>query len=98
MATNLKKQLYKEILKETNAEIFNAEYKEMIKHIPEKSKKFYNKQFCFLQGYLNGSPMSNSVEEQKQMLKKAGYKNISSDRNFTTMDDVVFEIFEKFVK
>lgn len=98
LSTKLQKNLYNELVKETNAEVFNDEYKAMIKHIPENSKKFYNKRFCFLQGYLNGSPMTLDVDEQKELLKRAGYKDVSSNRVFTILDDVTYKVYEDLVE
>lgn len=98
LPTKLQKNLYNELLNETNRPIFNAEYEEMIKHIPENSRKFYSKRFCFLQGYLNGSPMALDVDEQKELLKRAGYKDVSSNRVFTILDDVTNKVYEDLVE
>lgn len=48
-----------------------------------------------MEGYAKGTPQSISYEERMNMMKKAGYKQISTERTCLAFDKVAKVLYEE---
>lgn len=94
--TRLQRNLYKEMKQATNVEQFNNEYKELLSGLPEQQKRYYDKYNVFMQGYVSGTPQSTSFDERVNMMKKAGYKQISADRTWLAFEKVAQLLYKRY--
>lgn len=81
--------------KATNVKQFNNRYKELLGALPEQQKKYYDKYNVFMQGYVSGTPQSKSFDSRVNMMKKAGYKQVSADRTWLSFDKVAQVLYKE---
>jgi len=93
--TKLQRNLYKEMKQVTNVEQFNNEYKELIISLPEEQKKYYVKETAFTQGYVKGTPQATTFDKRVNMMKKAGYKQVSADRTWLSFDKMAQLLYKE---
>lgn len=93
--TRLQHTLYKEMKQVTNVEQFDNEYKALLSSLPEEQKKYYTREITFVQGYVNGTPQATTFEKRVNMMKKAGYKQVSADRTWLSFDKVAQLLYKE---
>ena len=87
--TKLQRNLYKELEQVTNVEEFNNGYKELIKPLTIAQRTYYPRDLVFEQGYVKGTPSALSYTKILEMIKKAGYKQVTADRTWFSYNKVM---------
>ena len=87
--TKLQRNLYKEMEKVTNVEEFNKGYKELIGSLTIAQRAYYDRYVVFNQGYVKGTPKATSYTKMVEMIKKAGYKQVTADRTWISFNKVM---------
>ena len=87
--TKLQRNLYKEMEKVTNVEEFNKGYAELIRPLTTAQRAYYSKYQVFNQGYAKGTPKATSYTKMLEMIKKAGYKQLTADRTWVSFKKVM---------
>lgn len=91
--TQLQRNLYKELKPLANPEQFNKGYSELLTKVGKEQAKFYDRQFVFSQGYIQGTPQALDINQRIALIKKAGYKQATADRTCLAFDKVAKKIF-----
>ena len=87
--TKLQRNLYKEMEKATNVEEFNKGYNELVKPLTIAQRAYYPRDLVFEQGYVKGTPSASSYTKILEMIKKAGYKQVTADRTWISFNKVM---------